>query len=60
VEKAQKVGLLRPIWPKITLAKKKGKIERARRKKGEEENAMVALLLLYCFFGYFVLNETNC
>ena len=36
VEKAQKVGLLRPIFPKITLTKRKGKIERARRKKKEK------------------------
>ena len=59
VEKAQKVGLLRPIFPKITLTKRKGKIERARRKKKEKRKKQWLHSYFYSVFWllYFERNK---
>ena len=48
MERCQKAGFVSPITSKITLTKKKGEKERARREKGGEEklkNAMIAFLV---------------
>ena len=59
VEKAQKVGLLRPIFPKITLTKRKGKIERARRKKTGRRGKSNGCTLTFIVFFWLLCFERN-